>query len=417
MSDDSWPVISKGSKLFRMAKKLDDNILLTTFAPTVLAVTCTLAILRWGAPPLIIAIAATLWCPVFFGLYLYYSRSSNKFRHPFLKKFLTFDRAQDYIDRFEREIRSGDYHRFGNGLITRSFILQELPYRYRWAYYTEIVWAYLQQPELIPALGTNKIVIHLADGSKIELTGRDGKAAQEFFRALAEIAPFARLGDSQETRAAWLSDRSKLIADVDKRMKRMTNADRRGSPGGHAAADGGERAGSFSAPGIDHRPEVSPVDGSADRSADAARIKARLERVSVLVRDKEEEYQRQINNLKSALEVNDFQRSAEIMDVIADTSNTDAVELLVSLLDSPEGPVKARAALTLGKLGDGSAVERLIVMLEDASVEARVCAARALGMIGDSRAEAPLQMVPVSEPRVKSAAVKALKEIEGKKNR
>ncbi len=398
MSDEARPAISKGTRLYRMAKKLDDHIILTMFAPTVLAVTCTLAVLRWGAPPLIIAVVALLWCPVLFGFYLYYTRSKDNFRHPFIKKFLSNDQAQEYVDRFEQEIRAGDYRRFGNALITPSFIMQELTYRNLWAHSSEIVWAYFRQPELVPALGTYKIAVHLASGDKIEIGGRDGKAAKAFFKQLTEMAPHASLGDTPELMAAWLKDRDQLIARAAGRMKRLS-----------APARG------LAAPEPDRRAGAPPAGPAGGQSADAARIVARLERVSVLVRDKEEEYGKQIDNLKDALDRRDFPRAAGLMDLMGDTGNTDAAELLIALLDGPEETLKARSALTLGKLGERSAVERLIALLEDASVDARESAAEALGMIGDNRAEGPLRTVPIDIPRVKRAAIKALKEIESSK--
>ena len=413
MSNDSRPAISKGTKLYGMAKKLDDHIILTMFAPTVLAVTCTLAVLRWGAPPLIIAVVALLWCPVLFGFYLYYTRSKDNVRHPFIKKFLSNDQAQEYVDRFEQEIRAGDYRRFSNALITPSFIMQELTYRYRWAHSSEIVWAYFRQPELVPALGTYKIAVHLTSGDEIEISGRDGKAAKEFFMQLTEMAPHASLGDTPELRAAWRRDRDQLIAKADERMKRLSGVDRGGRSEQLVAAELSGLTRGLAAPDTDRLSGAAPTGSAAGHSADAARIVARLERVSVLVRDKEEEYRKQIDNLKGALDQRDLTRAAVIMDLMRDTGNADAAELLIALLDSPEESLKARAALTLGKLGNRSAVDRLIAMLEDASVDARESAAEALGMIGDNRAEVPLRTVPIDNPRVKRAAIKALKQIEG----
>jgi hypothetical protein len=376
-----------------MSKKQTDAVLLTTLAPLILAVTCTLAVLRWGAPLPIIAITALLWVPVIFGYYLYATRSKNIYLHSFVKKFFTFDDPGRLIAQFDGEKRGEPACKFGNGFITGSFVVADLPYRFKWAYKSEIVWAYLRHPKFsaidIPLLNPYRISIYLASGDRLEISGGNRVAAENFYRLLKDLAPFARFGDTRETRDLWLVDRKVLVSEAAYKMKEITP--------------------------VEGRSDSTPDDGQRESSSDVARIVARLERVNVLVRDKDEEYEKQINNLNSALEKNDFQRSADLIDLMGDTLNTEAVELLISLLDNPEAAVKAHAALSLGKLGERSAVERLIGLLENDSALVGENAAMALGMIGDNRAELPLRTVSSGNICVKRAAIRALSLIENGK--
>jgi HEAT repeats len=384
------PEISRDSVIYRMSKKQTDAVLLTTLAPLILAVTCTLAVLRWGAPLPIIALAVLLWVPVILGYYLYATRSINIYLHSFVKKFLAFDDPGRLIAQFNGEKRGEPEGKFGNGFITGSFVVADLPYRFKWAYKSEIVWAYLRHPRfsaiVIPPLNPYRISIYLASGDRLEISGGNRDAAENFYRLLKDVAPFARFGDTQETRDLWLVDRKSLVSAAAYKMREMT--------------------------AIEGRSDSTPDDGQRGSTADVARIVARLERVNVLVRDKDEEHKKQINNLNLALEKNDFRRSADLIDLMGDTQNTEAMGLLISLLDNPEATVKAHAALTLGKLGERSAVERLIRLLENDSAQVRENAAMALGMIGDNRAELPLRTMSAGNADVKRAAIRALSLIE-----
>jgi len=63
---------------------------------------------------------------------------------------------------------------------------------------------------------------------------------------------------------------------------------------------------------------------------------------------------------------------------------------LIKLLADPEGRVRRRAALAVGRTGLVEGVEPLIALLADADVEVRQMAAFALGLIGHSSGRAAL---------------------------
>jgi len=67
-----------------------------------------------------------------------------------------------------------------------------------------------------------------------------------------------------------------------------------------------------------------------------------------------------------------------------------AVQPLIGCLRDNDHTVRARAAQTLGKLGDAGAVEPLIACLGDGVDKVREAAAEALGDLGDPRAIEPL---------------------------
>jgi cyclophilin family peptidyl-prolyl cis-trans isomerase/HEAT repeat protein len=82
---------------------------------------------------------------------------------------------------------------------------------------------------------------------------------------------------------------------------------------------------------------------------------------------------------------------------------------LVRLLADPEGRVRRRAALAVGRVGLMEGVEPLLTVVSDADVEVRQMAIFALGLIGDASARpALLQALQDPEPIVQGRAAEAL---------
>jgi HEAT repeat protein len=82
---------------------------------------------------------------------------------------------------------------------------------------------------------------------------------------------------------------------------------------------------------------------------------------------------------------------------------------LIKLLADPEGRVRRRAALAVGRTGLVEGVEPLIPLLGDADVEVRQMAAFALGLIGHASARAALtKALDDPEPIVQGRAAEAL---------
>ena len=82
---------------------------------------------------------------------------------------------------------------------------------------------------------------------------------------------------------------------------------------------------------------------------------------------------------------------------------------LVKLLTDPEGRVRRRAALGVGRVGLVDGVAPLLPLLSDADVEVRQMAAFALGLIGHASARPALQQaLQDAEPMVQGRAAEAL---------
>ena len=82
---------------------------------------------------------------------------------------------------------------------------------------------------------------------------------------------------------------------------------------------------------------------------------------------------------------------------------------LIPLLRDPEGRVRRRAALAVGRVGLAEGVEPLLPLLADNDVEVRQMAAFALGLIGDQSARAALtKSLDDPEPIVQGRAAEAL---------
>ena len=82
---------------------------------------------------------------------------------------------------------------------------------------------------------------------------------------------------------------------------------------------------------------------------------------------------------------------------------------LLTLLTDPEGRVRRRAALAVGRVGLPEGVDPLLPLLSDADVEVRQMAAFALGLIGHASARPMLvQALQDAEPIVQGRAAEAL---------
>src|SRR5687767_3819033 len=82
---------------------------------------------------------------------------------------------------------------------------------------------------------------------------------------------------------------------------------------------------------------------------------------------------------------------------------------LIPLLRDPEGRVRRRAALAVGRVGLAEGVEPLLPLLADSDVEVRQMAAFALGLIGHASARPALaKALDDAEPIVQGRAAEAL---------
>ena len=88
---------------------------------------------------------------------------------------------------------------------------------------------------------------------------------------------------------------------------------------------------------------------------------------------------------------------------------------LTTYLSDPEGRVRRRAALAIGRVGLAEGVAPLTGLLTDTDPEVRQMAAFALGLIGDPSAAAPLiQALGDADPLVRGRAAEALGQIDAK---
>jgi cyclophilin family peptidyl-prolyl cis-trans isomerase/HEAT repeat protein len=88
---------------------------------------------------------------------------------------------------------------------------------------------------------------------------------------------------------------------------------------------------------------------------------------------------------------------------------------LTTYLSDPEGRIRRRAALAIGRVGLADGVAPLEGVLSDTDPEVRQMAAFALGLIGDPSASAPLtQALSDADPLVRGRAAEALGQIDAK---
>ncbi len=87
-----------------------------------------------------------------------------------------------------------------------------------------------------------------------------------------------------------------------------------------------------------------------------------------------------------------------------------AGDLLLPLLQDPDGNVRGRAAVLLGQLRDIRAVDRIVLLLDNPNYGTQLDAVRSLGLIGDGRAVAPLLSL-LYRPNFAGVAAEALAKI------
>lgn len=102
-------------------------------------------------------------------------------------------------------------------------------------------------------------------------------------------------------------------------------------------------------------------------------------------------HQEQIDELYDAVEREDIDRSAGIIDAMARAQNVAAVEPLIALLEYPDDRIRTHAALALGDLKAKPAVEPLAALLNDPVTNVKNTAASSLRNIGGEDAEAALK--------------------------
>jgi HEAT repeat protein len=99
------------------------------------------------------------------------------------------------------------------------------------------------------------------------------------------------------------------------------------------------------------------------------------------------------------------------IDILGRLSSPQAVPLLISLLQDPDGDARARAAHSLGILGDPRAAPDLVAALADPAWPVRAMAAKALGMLpGPDGVDALERALADREWWVRSNAAEALRQ-------
>ena len=105
----------------------------------------------------------------------------------------------------------------------------------------------------------------------------------------------------------------------------------------------------------------------------------------------------------------------DVAAILGDTGDVIGVPFLVRVLSHCEVWVRAKAALSLGRLGDPQVVPSVIPLLEDEAATVREAAVEARAALGGREACAALirTLQVDDEPTVRAAAAEALAECEG----
>jgi hypothetical protein len=414
MGKYSAPGISHGSKIYRMAKNRNYKVLFTSVIIFIFGI---LALYDGVVRPvaqtpagilldfLIIGIAL-------YGFYLFLTRSLDIFRHPDVKKFLSFDDPGHYLDLFEQEAADVARKKIRDGFVTRNFIVGETFYRFRWAYAKEITTAYIERARIrypIPFIGVNTVVVHLDNGSALHINCDTISEAESLLKMLAEIAPSAHYGSAIYEKPDTPSDYDAIAQYAEETIKQIPGYKQPDNvrpayvPDVKTATpENGLKSNTPAENKTMMSPPVKPIGVS---KAEPARVRQL---------SKEELFDLQLKNLYDSLDKGDIAQSVNTIDTMGDGMNFAAVDVLEILLEYLDEPIRVHAAFALGKLGQKSSVEPLVKALDDPSVEVRENAALALGKIGDQRAVAPLQLVSREDIRAKKAAVSALARIDQK---
>jgi len=85
-----------------------------------------------------------------------------------------------------------------------------------------------------------------------------------------------------------------------------------------------------------------------------------------------------------ALQSSDQQRSFQIIRILGEIGDAEAVPALVALLDDESDILRRSAVIALGKIGDTTCLEPLIESLQDGTAEVRQAAAESLNRMDDS---------------------------------
>ena len=394
MGNYSAPRTGRGSKIYRMASTRNHRVFVTSLIVLIFGLLALYdGIVRPGAQtPISIILVFVIIGIALYGFYLFLTRSWDVFRHPDVKKFLSTGDPGRFIELFEKETTDGNVKKFRDAFVTRSFIVSETFYRFRWAHTKEIKLAYVERAGIrgIPFIGAATVVVHLENGTSIHIKCESVAEAETLLKTLAGIAPSARYVSARPEKSDVHSEVEAAARDVIDTIHQANSQATTAAP----------------VSGI--KPAASPPPAGV--------AQARPVPVRQTGQTREELFEKQVKDLYSSLEKENIAGSLSIMESIGASMNTGACDILAMLLEYPDDSVRARAAFTLGTLGQQQSVDPLIKALDDSSSRVRENAAIALGKIGDQRAVAPLQQVPTADVRVKKAAVSALARIDQKLN-
>jgi hypothetical protein len=199
--------ISHGSKIYRMAKNRNNKVFITSIAVFIFGVISLYdGIIRPEAqtPSGILLDFAIIGVSTY-GFYLFITRTRDMFRHPDVRRFLSFDNPRQYIELFEQEATGKGRKTFRNGFITRSFIVTETFYRFRWAYAKEICRAYIERAHgplhvvPIPFIGSSTVVVHLGNGTAMYINCNSEDEAEALLKQIVKMSPSASCGACPRT--------------------------------------------------------------------------------------------------------------------------------------------------------------------------------------------------------------------------
>ncbi len=223
MGKYSAPEIGRGSPIYRMAKNRNYKVFFTSLAIFIFGIlTLYDGIVRPGAQtPVSIVLDFIIIGLALYGFYLSLTRNLDIFRHPDVKKFLSFKDPRHYIDLFEQEAASDSRKKFRDGFLTRNFIVSETFYRFRWACATEITAAYIERSRVyyrgkipIPFIGVNTVIVHLDKGTTLHINCDTKGEAESLLKMLADIAPSARYGSAIYEKPGKPTEYDAIVQDV-----------------------------------------------------------------------------------------------------------------------------------------------------------------------------------------------------------
>ncbi|HEX2623177.1 MAG TPA: DUF6709 family protein [Phototrophicaceae bacterium] len=154
-----------------------------------------------------------------FMLITVFRRIGSPESHPIMKGLSRFGHLDSVIPQLESELNT-EHPIVGKFHFTRNWVVQKTVANLQAVPYQDVVWVYQkttrQRVNGVPAGRRFSLMLNDRYGKLIEYQTKE-KIVQEIMQNIAQRAPWAVVGYSDEIEKIWRTDRAKFVASVDQR--------------------------------------------------------------------------------------------------------------------------------------------------------------------------------------------------------